>query len=114
LYVPVNEIFVCAKFSALFGWWNEQEQSHRAYLAATQNLVKASLLAMRQILAIQPKAIFIQSESSEYTHRACNCPPTKETADWENQTRFLALDLLYSHEVRSDVYKWRVAASTAR
>lgn len=30
-YVPVNEIFVCAKFSALFGWWNEQQQSHGAF-----------------------------------------------------------------------------------
>lgn len=106
LYCSVNEIFVCAKFSALFGWWNEQESNHRAYLTATSNLVQASLLSMRQILSVQPDAIFINSESSEYTHRACNCPPTREQADWENQTRFLALDLLYGHEVRADVYKW--------
>jgi beta-glucosidase/6-phospho-beta-glucosidase/beta-galactosidase len=106
LYTPVNEIFICAKFSALFGWWNEQERSERAYVTATRHLVQATLLAMRRILAVQPKALFVQSESSEYTHTACGCPPTRARADWENQTRFLALDLLYSREVRADVYAW--------
>ena len=106
LYTPVNEIFVCAKFSALFGWWNEQLATERAYVTATRHLVQATLLATRELLAVQPQAVFIQSESSEYTHSMCNCPPTRERADWENQTRFLALDLLYSHEVRGDVYAW--------
>jgi len=106
LYTPVNEIFVCAKFSALFGWWNEQEKSDRAYVTATSHMVKASLLAMKKILEIQPQAIFIQSESSEYTHTVCGCQHTHERVDWENQTRFLALDLLYSHEVRADIHAW--------
>ncbi len=109
LYTPVNEIFICAKFSALFGWWNEQLATERAYVTATRHLVQATLLAMREILAVQPLAVFIQSESSEYTHAMCNCPPTKARADWENQTRFLALDLLYSREVRGDVYAWLLA-----
>lgn len=26
--------------------------------------------------------------------------------DWENQVRFLALDLLYAHEVRREIYTW--------
>lgn len=106
LYTPVNEIFVCAKFSALYGWWNERETSERAFLNATRNMVKASLLAMREIIAVQPAAVFIQSESSEYTHTICGCEHTHERVDWENQMRFLALDLLYSHEVRGDVHAW--------
>lgn len=109
LYTPVNEIFVCARFSALFGWWNEQETSDRAHLTATKHLVKASLLAMREILSVQPQAIFIQSESSEYTHSICGCPHAHERVDWENQVRFLALDLLYSHEVQADIYAWLLA-----
>ncbi len=105
-YTPVNEIFVCAKFSALNGWWNEQEKSDRAYVTATKNLVKASVLAMKGILEIQPDAVFIQSESSERTHAVCNCEETQKRADWENQIRFLAFDLLYCHHVRADVYGW--------
>ncbi len=106
LYTPVNEIFVCAKFSALFGWWNEQEQSDRAYLTATRHMVKASLLAMDAIRVIQPEAVFVQSESSEYTHTVCGCQHAHERVAWENQVRFLALDLLYGHEVQADVYAW--------
>lgn len=106
LYTPVNEIFVCAKFSALFGWWNEQQTSERAYVTATKHLVQASLLAQREILAVQPRALFIHSESSERTHTACGCPPAHDRVDWENQVRFLALDLLYAHEVRREIYCW--------
>lgn len=102
-YTPVNEIFICAKFSAQFGWWNEQETGDRTFIMATRQLVKASLLAMQEILAVQPQAIFVQSESSERTHTVCGCSHALEQADWENQIRFLALDLLYGHEVRADV-----------
>jgi len=105
-YTPVNEMFVCARFSALFGWWNEQEANDRAYVTATKHLVKASILAMRAILEVQPQAIFIQSESSEYTHRVCGCQFTLDHVDHENQVRFLALDLLYGHPVRADIHTW--------
>jgi beta-glucosidase/6-phospho-beta-glucosidase/beta-galactosidase len=30
LHTPVNEMFVCATFSALYGWWNEQLTTDRA------------------------------------------------------------------------------------
>ena len=30
LYTPVNEMFICAMFSAKYGWWNEQLRSDRA------------------------------------------------------------------------------------
>jgi len=105
-YTPVNEIFICAKFSALNGWWNEQEKNDRAFITATKHLVKASVLAMKEILEIQPEAVFIQSESSERTHAVCNCEETQKRADWENQIRFFPFDLLYCHHVRADVYGW--------
>ena len=28
LYTPINEMFICALFSGLYGWWNEQQTSH--------------------------------------------------------------------------------------
>lgn len=103
-YTPVNEIFVCAKFSALFGWWNEQEQSDRAFITAIRHMTKGSLLAQEHILRVQPGAIFIQSESTEFTHSLGK--NVHERAEWENQMRFLGLDLLYAHQVRGDVYGW--------
>jgi beta-glucosidase len=106
LYTPVNEIWVCARFSALYGWWNEQETGDRTFLTALRHMVKASLLAMQEILKIQPAALFIQSESSEHTHSVCACAATVQRTDWENQIRFLALDLLYCHQVRADVHTW--------
>ncbi len=108
-YTPINEIFVCAKFSALFGWWNEQEQNDRAFVRAICHMVQASLTSMEEIVSVQPEAIFIQSESNEYTHTICSCPHNHERVDWENKVRFLALDLLYSHEVRADIYAWLLA-----
>jgi len=68
LYTPVNEMFVCAVFSASFGWWNEQLHSDRAFVTALKHLVKANVLAMHEILKVRHDAIFIQSESSEYFH----------------------------------------------
>ena len=64
LYTPVNEMYICARFSALYGWWNEQLASDYAFVRALKHLVKANVLAMHTILALRPDAIFIQSESS--------------------------------------------------
>jgi beta-glucosidase/6-phospho-beta-glucosidase/beta-galactosidase len=104
LYTPINEIFVCAKFSALFGWWNEQETSQRSFITAIRHMVKASLFAQACILEIQPQAIFVHSESSEYTHSLSQ--RAHERVEWENEMRFLGLDLLYAHQVSGDVYGW--------
>lgn len=113
-WTPVNEIFVTAKFSALFGWWNEAKGDDTSYVTATKHLVQASLLAQKEITKIQPQAVFIHSESSERTHTVCGCPPTRERARWENQSRFLALDLLYGHQVRAEVYEYLLQNGVSR
>lgn len=112
-YTPINEIFVCAKFSGLFGWWNEQEANDCAFGTAVRHMVKGSLLAMNTILTIQPRAIFIHSESNEYTHSLCGNKHTHQRVEWENQMRFLALDLLFGNQVRADVYGWLLANGTS-
>jgi beta-glucosidase/6-phospho-beta-glucosidase/beta-galactosidase len=73
LYTPVNEMFITAVFSAKYGWWNEQRHDDRSYVTAIKNIVRANVLAMREILAVRPDAIFIQSESTEAFH--AECPP---------------------------------------
>src|SRR5262249_51878470 len=40
LYTPVNEMFVCATFSARWGWWNEHLKSDRAFVTALKHIVK--------------------------------------------------------------------------
>jgi beta-glucosidase/6-phospho-beta-glucosidase/beta-galactosidase len=93
LYTPVNEMYVCARFSALYGLWNEQQASDRAYVAALAHLVKANVLAMHAILVARPDALFIQSESSEYFH--ATVPQAVPLAEARNRRRFLSLDLNY-------------------
>jgi beta-glucosidase len=104
LYTPVNEMYVCATFSALFGWWNEQLASERAFVTALKHIVKANVLAMRAILEVRPNAIFIQSESSEYFH--AETPKAIGPAELLNARRFLSLDLNYGRRVDSDMYEF--------
>jgi beta-glucosidase/6-phospho-beta-glucosidase/beta-galactosidase len=90
-------MYICAKFSALLGWWNEQLRSDRGFVTALKHLVKANLLAMQAILAVRPDAVFIQSESSEYFH--ANSPEAVRAADLRNARRFISLDLNYGREL---------------
>lgn len=104
LYTPVNEMSICAMFSALYGWWNEQMRSDRAFVTALKHLVKANLLAMRAILEVRPDALFIQSESSEYFH--AKSPAAIGPAETMNARRFLSLDLNYGRRVDSTMYEY--------
>jgi beta-glucosidase/6-phospho-beta-glucosidase/beta-galactosidase len=103
-YTPINEIFIAALFSASYGWWNERLTSDRAFVTALKHLCMANVLAMRAILEVQPKAIFIQSESSEYFH--AEGPRSIPRADMLNERRFLALDLSYGVPVNVVMYQY--------
>ena len=104
LYTPVNEMYICATFSARYGWWNEQQSSDRAFVTALKNIVKANVTAMREILAVRPDAIFIQSESSEYFH--AETPAAIRHAELANSQRFLSLDLNYGRRLDSEMYEY--------
>ena len=104
LYTPVNEMYVCAMFSARYGWWNEQLSSDRAFVTALKHIVKANLLAMHAILAVRPDALFIQSESSEYFH--AENPKAIKPAEILNAERFLSLDFNYGIRVNSEMYEF--------
>jgi beta-glucosidase/6-phospho-beta-glucosidase/beta-galactosidase len=104
LYTPINEMFICATFSALYGWWNEQLASDLAFVNALKNIVKANVLAMEVILDVRPDAIFIQSESSEYFH--AENPNAIAPAEIMNAKRFLSLDLNYGRRIDSEMYEY--------
>jgi len=104
LYTPVNEMFVTAKFSAVKGLWNECQCSDLAFVTAVKHLAKANILATEAILQVQPRARFIQSESSEYYHPAS--PDAIDFADHLNQLRFLALDFTYGMDVSGKTHEF--------
>jgi beta-glucosidase/6-phospho-beta-glucosidase/beta-galactosidase len=99
LYTPVNEMYVCSKLSALDGLWNEQCRDERAFVTAVRHLAKANVLMMQAIAAERPDAVFINSESGEFFQPCCPDPEIRRIADFENERRFLPLDLLYARPV---------------
>jgi beta-glucosidase len=104
LYTPVNEMFICAIFSAKYGWWNEQLKTDKGFVTALKHIVKANVLGMLEILKHRADAIFIQSESSEYFH--ADSPASIHKAELMNSRRFLSLDLNYGRRVDSDMYEY--------
>jgi beta-glucosidase/6-phospho-beta-glucosidase/beta-galactosidase len=96
-WTPINKILITALFSARYGWWNERLASDAAFVRAVLNLCRANVLAMRAIQARVPRAVFVQSESVEYTHAAR--PEVMGLAEFHNERRFLPLDLTYGRRV---------------
>jgi beta-glucosidase/6-phospho-beta-glucosidase/beta-galactosidase len=104
LFTPINEMYICAVFSARYGWWNEQLKGDTSFVTALKNIVKANVLAMKSILEVRPDAIFIQSESSEYYH--AENPKAIKPAEIMNAERFLSLDLNYGRRIESEMYEF--------
>jgi len=104
LYTPINEIFIAAMFSAKYGWWNERLTSDKSFVTALKHLCKANVMAMQEILKVQPNACFIQSESSEYFHPVD--PQAAPLARFLNQKRFLSLDLTYGYPITVGMYEY--------
>jgi beta-glucosidase/6-phospho-beta-glucosidase/beta-galactosidase len=103
-YTPVNEIFIAATFSAQFGWWNERLKSDAAFVTALKHLCQANVMAMRAILKINPEAIFVQSESTQYFH--ADGPDSEDGARRYNEKRFLSFDLTYGYHVNATIYEY--------
>jgi len=112
LYTPINEMFICAQFSAAYGWWNEQLRSDQAFVTALKHIVMANVLAMERILKVRPDALFIQSESSEYFH--ADNPAAIKPAEIMNARRFLSLDLNYGRRLDSEMYEFLMDSGMTR
>ncbi len=126
-YTPVNEIYICARFSAELGWWNERLISRGVtgdshddrpaggvweagpgaevpFVTAIKNMCRASILASEAILAESRSALFVQSESTEFYHPVS--PEVEPRAHFLNLRRFLSLDLIYGRHVSAPVYQY--------
>lgn len=90
-YTPINEILTTARFSCLYGHWYPHKKDDHSFLKAVINQCKATILAMREIRKINPKARLIQTDDMG------KCQSTiklKYQCDFENERRWLAFDLL--------------------
>jgi beta-glucosidase/6-phospho-beta-glucosidase/beta-galactosidase len=105
-YTPVNEMYVCARMSALEGTWNEQRRDESAFAVAAFNLARASIAMTDAILAARPDAIFVNSESSEFCQACCPDPEIQRIARFENERRFLPLDLIYGHPLSENMRRY--------
>jgi beta-glucosidase/6-phospho-beta-glucosidase/beta-galactosidase len=104
-YTPVNEMYVCARMSALDGIWNEQLRDEGAYGRAAWILANASIAMSDAILKRRPDAIFVNSESSEFYQPCCPDPHVQQAADAANERRFLPLDLIYAHPLSKPMHE---------
>jgi beta-glucosidase len=92
-YTVINEPYVTALFSGYWGWWNEARTGMTAFARSLVNICRAHELAVAAILAEQPEAVILQTESAErYTPATESTAAAAQTALW-NELRYAALDL---------------------
>jgi beta-glucosidase len=96
-YTPVNEIFICALFSARYGWWNECGTTDDTFVHALRNLCMAHEMAVEAILSERPDAVIVQGESMEHFHPAGR--DAQRESDRLNGIKFLSLDLTLGREL---------------
>ncbi len=101
-WIPVNEPLTTARFACLYGHWHPHLHDEGAFLRAVVNQCRATLLSMRAIRAHSPDARFL---STEDVFRVFSTSPLGEQAGYENDRRWLSLDLLCGRLTRD--HPWR-------
>src|SRR5689334_17786688 len=90
-YTPVNEPLTTARFAALYGHWHPHARNERLMVRALVHQCRAVQLAMREIRRVNPDALLVQTEDLGKTW---STPLLRYQADFENERRWLSLDLL--------------------
>jgi dTDP-4-dehydrorhamnose reductase len=90
-FTPVNEPLTTARFSALYGHWYPHRRDDRSFLRAVLSQCRGIVLAMQAIRRVTPGARLIQTED---LGRTFSSPLLEYQAAFENQRRWLSLDLL--------------------
>src|ERR671916_420912 len=90
-FTPVNEPLTTARFAALYGHWYPHARDEQQMVRALVHQCRAVQLAMREIRQVNPNAQLVQTED---LGRVWSTPPLRYQADYENERRWLSLDLL--------------------
>lgn len=91
-YTPVNEPLTTARFSALYGHWYPHARDSASFIRALLIQTRATREAMRAIRALVPRARLLQTEDFGSVFSTSRL---KYQADFENQRKWLSLDLLF-------------------
>ncbi|HEY0063980.1 MAG TPA: family 1 glycosylhydrolase [Telluria sp.] len=90
-YTVVNEPLTTARFACLYGFWYPHARSDVMFLRALIIQCKATVLAMKEIRAINPAAKLVQTDDLGKTY---STQAMHETAEFYNERRWLGWDLL--------------------
>jgi dTDP-4-dehydrorhamnose reductase len=98
LFTPVNEPLTTARFSGLYGHWYPHGRNNATFLRTLVIQCRAVALSMQAIRRITPAARLVQTED---LGKAFSTPLLQYQADYENERRWLSLDLLCGRVDRS-------------
>jgi len=90
-WTPINEPLTTARFSCLYGHWYPHRRDDRSFVRALLNQVRATVLAMRAIRAVNPAAQLVQTDDLGFTR---STPALAAQAAFDNERRWLSFDLL--------------------
>lgn len=90
-FTPINEPLTTARFSYLYGHWHPHLRDETSFFRAIVNQCRGVALAMRAIRRVNPLAQLVQTED---LGRIFSCEQLNYQADYENERRWLSLDLL--------------------
>ncbi|XHX79062.1 MAG: family 1 glycosylhydrolase [Stenomitos frigidus ULC029] len=93
-YTPVNEPLTTARFSGLYGHWYPHGHDNATFVRALLNQCRATVLSMQAIRQINPCAQLVQTED---LGKVFSTPLLAYQAQFENDRRWLSLDLLCGH-----------------
>lgn len=90
-YTPINEPLTTARFSGLYGVWYPHGRDEKTFKTTLFNQCRAVILCMRAVRRVNPAAKLVQTDDLGQTY---STPKLKYQADFNNQLRWLAWDLL--------------------
>ncbi|MGA9380186.1 MAG: family 1 glycosylhydrolase, partial [Phormidium sp.] len=91
LFTPVNEPLTTARFSGLYGHWYPHGRDNATFICALLTQCRAIVLSMQAIRQVNPTAKLVQTED---LCKVFSTPFMAYQAEFENERRWLSLDLL--------------------
>ena len=107
-FTPVNEPLTTARFSGLYGLWHPHRRDAAAFARALVQQCRGIALSMSAIREVNPRARLVQTEDMGTIF---STPRLAYQADFENERRWLSLDLLCGRVTREHPLWPHLAAS---
>jgi dTDP-4-dehydrorhamnose reductase len=110
-FTPVNEPLTTARFSGLYGHWYPHGRDDATFVRALLVQCRAVAAAMAAIRRVTPDATLVQTEDVGKVYAT---PRLAYQADFENERRWLSLDLLAGRVDRGHpLWRYLVEAGAA-